>query len=227
MALAESTFFSSNTKTKKHVEGLAEDFLKQWQERPGGGWHYKSGGLDFSVSGWTLLGLLMAQEGGSVIMKSRAAKSILSSYRLWVDKTMTDPQTGKGFYLPQRVKHPSMTWSGMAQKQALGFSSRDPFLVKAQESLLEFIKKGTHFRGDTPGDIYQIYFGTRSAFYQKGKVWETWNSSMKKCLLGSQKKGNASSLGGSWDPTRGHTGHKLGRVGTTALMALTLQIYFQ
>lgn len=227
MAMAETTIFGSSDRTRKHAEGLAKYLLDQWTNKPGQGWHYHNGGHDFSVSGWVALGLKSAKSAGLYVMESPEAKKMFEGYKKWTHEVMTDPVTGKGRYSPGGFKDPSMMWVGMFQKQFLGFDKYDPFLVKASENTVEWVKKGSVVGGDNPGDVYQVYYGTLSAFQQQGPCWQAWNPAMKKTLIGSQHRGDPKQLGGSWDPTKGHTGHKVGRVGTTALFALCLEVYYR
>jgi len=227
MAMAETTIFGSSDKTRKHAEGMAKYLLDQWTNKPGEGWHYHDGGDDFSVSGWVALGLKSAKSAGLYIMDTPEAKKMFDGYKDWTDKTMTDPATGKGRYRPGGFKDPSMMWVGMFQKQFLGFPRSDQFLQKASENTVDYVKKATVVGGAAPGDVYQVYYGTLSAFQQQGDCWYAWNPAMKKTLIGSQHRGDPKQLGGSWDPTKGHTGHKVGRVGTTALFALCLEVYYR
>jgi len=224
MAMAETTIFGSSERTRKHAEGLAKYLLDQWS---GSGWHYHSGGNDLSVSGWVALGLKSSSSAGLSVMNTPQSKAMFDGYRKWVHDVMTDPKTGRGFYSPGSVKHPSMMWVGMFTKQFLGFPKNDPFLTKASENTVEVIKGGALLGGDKPGSLYNIYYGTLSAFQQQGDCWRAWNPAMKKTLIGSQHRGDPKQLGGSWDPTTDYTGKSTGRVGTTALFALCLEVYYR
>jgi hypothetical protein len=223
MALAETSIFGSSDRTQKHAEGIAKQFLDQYS---GKGWNYSSGGDDFSVSGWVILGLKSAKAAGLYCMDTPEAKKMFEGYKDWTANVMTDPKTGKGYYKPGSARL-SMSWVGMFQKQFLGFDRYDPFLVKASEKLIEEVKKGSLVGTDKVGDVYQIYYATLSAFQQQDDVWKAWNPAMKHTLIGAQHRGDPRQLGGSWDPTKGHTGHKVGRVGTTAMFALCLEVYYR
>jgi hypothetical protein len=223
MALSETVIFGSSDKTKHHAEGIAKQLLDQWD---GAGWHYGKGGTDFSVSGWVALGLKSAKSAGLYVMESPEAKKMFKGYKSWV-VTMTDEKNGKGAYHPNSWGRVSMSYVGMFQRQFLGFPEEDKFLTKASENLIGVLKKGTLLGGEKPGDVYQVYYSALSAFQQQGDLWRAYNPVMKKTLVGAQHRGDPRQLGGSWDPTKGHTGHKVGRVGTTALFALCVEVYYR
>jgi hypothetical protein len=232
MALAESVLFGSSPTTKKNANRLAQYFVDQYVDRPGQGWLYNTAGDDFSVSGWVALGLKSAKAADLPAMNTKESKMVFKEYKNWVSKVMCDPSTGMAPYREPGGKHGAkgtvkMMWVGMFQKQFLGYPRSDPFLKKASENTIDQVKRGGYIGKDAPGDVYGIYYGTLSAFQQQGKVWEAWNPAMKKTVVGSQRTGNVKELGGSWDPTSGHTAEVGGRVLTTALFALCLEVYYR
>ncbi|MEI6150359.1 MAG: hypothetical protein WCS01_14760, partial [bacterium] len=63
------------------------------------------------------------------------------------------------------------------------------------------------------------------ALYQhQGEVWEEWNTRMKTVLPPLQRKTGADA--GSWDP-QGQHGGQMGRCVTTAIGALSLEVYYR
>jgi hypothetical protein len=228
MALAESTIFGSSPTTKKNANRMAEYFIQQYTENPDrGGWSYSSSGDDLSVSGWIALGLKSAKAADLPVMHTAESIEVFKKYKVWINNVMTKPETGLGLYHPGDNGNQHMGWVAMFQKQFLGYPISDPFLKKAAEVSLKSINSKNWIGGDTPGDIYGIYYGTLAAFQQKGAMWDAWNPAMKITIVSSQKIGNPQELGGSWDPTKGHTAEMGGRVLTTALMALCLEVYYR
>ena len=230
MALAEDTIFGASPTTKKNANRIAEVLIAQYVKDPEkGGWGYGAAGVDLSVSGWVALGLKSAKAADLPAMHTPDAKMVFDKYKTWVDQVMTDPKTGLGYYTSAGAAHSGqhMTWVGMFNKQFLGFPLSDPFLKKASEVSLTAVNGKKWIGGDAPGSIYGIYYGTLAAFQQQGALWEAWNPAMKKTVVGSQKHGDPKELGGSWDPTKDHVGYKGGRVMTTALFALCLEVYYR
>lgn len=228
MALSEASMFGSSSITAHHADIIASELLEQFDEGPGEGWLYTSGGDDLSVSGWIALGLKSAMMAHLPVMQTPEAKRVLATYSHWVDQEMTDPKTGEARYrMGGGFKTPSMMWVGMFQKQFLGFPLNDPFLEKATENTLEILKTDRVIGGHLPGDVYQVYYGTLASFQQGGLLWDRWNKAMVPTLTASQLPGDPKELGGSWNPTKGHTADVGGRVYTTAMMALCLEVVYR
>ena len=75
--------------------------------------------------------------------------------------------------------------------------------------------------------MYYWYYGTYALFQmgaQKPEYWKRWEEALVPTLLESQRAdGDAR---GSWDPV-GPWGHSGGRVYSTALMTLCLEVHFR
>jgi len=227
MALSEASIFGSSPTTKKNANRLAEFLMDQYMQSPGQGWSYTSPGNDFSVSGWVSLGLKSAKAAELPIMKDPKAKTVFDEYKKWIP-VMTNDKTGLGSYRPGQEGSTHMTWVGMFVRQAMGFNPKtDPFLKLAAQKTVEWVAKGSHVGKEKPGAVYGIYYGTLAAFQQQGPAWAAWNPAMKKTLVGSQQRGDPKELGGSWNPSTDHTGEIGGRVYTTALHALCLEVYYR
>ena len=75
--------------------------------------------------------------------------------------------------------------------------------------------------------MYYWYYGTYAMFQMSAhnsKYWKGWNVAMKDALLPNQRKDSDEK--GSWDPI-GPWGHAGGRVYSTALGVLCLEVYFR
>ncbi len=75
-------------------------------------------------------------------------------------------------------------------------------------------------------DIAYWHFGTLGMFQVGGSRWRKWNKAMKVAVLKNQHPKGAGSHTGSWNPL-GSAGPEWGRVGCTALMVLTLEVYYR
>jgi hypothetical protein len=72
--------------------------------------------------------------------------------------------------------------------------------------------------------MYYMYYTTLTMFQLGGEHWRTWNEGLKKVLTDNQRKeGDAR---GSWDPLSSWE-KKAGRAYTTALGALSLEVYYR
>ena len=72
---------------------------------------------------------------------------------------------------------------------------------------------------------YAWYYATLASFHVGGPQWEAWNSHLQAALLPLQRR-DASVHDGSWDPDPVWGGHG-GRVYSTALSAMTLEVYYR
>ena len=82
--------------------------------------------------------------------------------------------------------------------------------------------------GELPGErranLYYWYYATLALYQLDGDAWARWNDSLKPVLIGSQRTRGAAA--GSWDPDTVWGGYG-GRVYTTALATLSLEVYYR
>ncbi|VTS03940.1 Uncharacterized protein OS=Planctomyces limnophilus (strain ATCC 43296 / DSM 3776 / IFAM 1008 / 290) GN=Plim_1146 PE=4 SV=1: Prenyltrans_2 [Gemmata massiliana] len=88
-------------------------------------------------------------------------------------------------------------------------------------------------------DLYYYYYATQVVHFFEGEEWKTWNEGpkqtdgtrkggMRDWLVGQQSKKDLNT--GSWDPEAGPNnwfGRECGRLGTTAMCLLTLEVYYR
>jgi hypothetical protein len=78
--------------------------------------------------------------------------------------------------------------------------------------------------GQGPANFYYWYYGTLALFPQQGPAWQRWNAALQRELLSRQRADGWTA--GSWDPTDLWGGYG-GRVYSTALAALCLEVYYR
>jgi hypothetical protein len=72
------------------------------------------------------------------------------------------------------------------------------------------------------------YFATRVLFAHGGANWhKVWNPVMRDSLIERMHKSTDDSIRGSWDPDQQPFGDRYGRLGTTCLSILTLEVYYR
>ncbi len=74
-------------------------------------------------------------------------------------------------------------------------------------------------------DYYYLYYGTLALYQHQGKIWEDWNTRMKEILPELQEK--TGSNAGSWNPQGGNHGNQMGRVITTGISTLSLEVFYR
>ncbi len=77
---------------------------------------------------------------------------------------------------------------------------------------------------DADGFTNDWYYGSYAMYQMGGKHWKAWNKAMKTAVVDSQEQGGSSK--GSWVPN-GPWGHAGGRVYSTAIYVLCLEVYFR
>ena len=81
-------------------------------------------------------------------------------------------------------------------------------------------------------NFYYWYYGTLCMFQMGNQYWSDWNKNIKGILVDNQRKGGpmdgtAKDVDGSWDPIGGGNIQMGGRVFSTALGTLTLEVYYR
>jgi hypothetical protein len=115
-----------------------------------------------------------------------------------------------------------MTSVGLLITQYLGAEKNDPTITSGVRYLMKNIPDVK------TRDIYYWYYATQVMHNMCDKDWDQWNRKMRKILVDTQCKTGCAT--GSWDPevpNRDTYGAMGGRVMTTSLSALTLEVYYR
>ncbi len=194
-------------------------------------WRYDlppGGDNDTSLTGWMVSALVAARRAGLTI-----DPAALDGAQAWIDHA-TDPNTGRVGYdspgslssrTPANESFPrengeAMTATGLLCRILLGQEPRAFPILRQHAELLQ-----RHLPSWDPEygcDVYYWYYGTY-ALHEMGKpYWPAWEAALKEAVLDSQRENGDRK--GSWDAV-GPWGYVCGRVGNTALLALTLECY--
>lgn len=82
-------------------------------------------------------------------------------------------------------------------------------------------------------DMYYYYYATQVAHFYDGPEWQEWNAGkngkkgMRDILIDRQVAEGKGANSGSWDPDTAMIGSHCGRLGTTCLALLTLEVYYR
>ena len=79
--------------------------------------------------------------------------------------------------------------------------------------------------GHCVGRSYYIYYATHVLHHLEGKKWDLWNHYMREHLIRTQEKSGHKL--GSWSPEGSDWGVQGGRIYSTALSLLTLEVYYR
>ena len=216
IALAEAYNLTKDERLRKPVERLVAFTIKA-QNKETGGWRYRTYAEDprdegdLSVSGWQLMALKSARLGGMDVPNAPFVNA---------QKFLDSVEVGaNGFqYQPGRTSSSAMIAEGLFCQQILRGGE-----VNAQMKQCVGLVQG-RLPNSRKVDYYYWYYGSLAMRQTQGKAWETWNDKLKPILLHKQTKGGTND--GSWDP-EGKNGSIAGRCVTTAMAALSLEVYYR
>lgn len=175
-----------------------------------GSWGYVPGSPgDMTVSAWQVLSLVAAKKN-RVDIHTNA----LSSAKTFVLSTCKDRDFWFGYKGPPGEE--TTTAIGLALMLYLGQSTEYTPFYNALTDLAD--------RGPKLSNVYHDYYATLALHHSRHHAWDEWNRKLRDHLVRTQeKKGHEA---GSWhfaDPW-GDIG---GRLYTTAMCAMTLEVYYR
>jgi hypothetical protein len=221
MALAEAYGLTKDPVLKEPLR-KSVDFIIKAQNPNHGAWDYKpwhkgpkGNRIDTSVSGWQIMALRSARMAG-IKIKERPFQ--LASK--WLDTIGAGQNRGLYGYDSRRYKSDAMVAEGLFAQQLLG---TPPSHARMKESINHIASKPPK-KGKR--DFYYWYYGCLSLYQNQGPAWDEWNARIKPIWLDLQVKNGPNS--GSWDHNKGGKHMKeMGRVITTALATLSLEVYYR
>jgi hypothetical protein len=217
----------------KEIAQKSVDYLVA-NQTPYSGWRYTpKADSDTSVVGWATMALKSAKMAGLKV--DGAAFQGINTYLDKVTEKGADGKVEVTYHPEERISSGfeqdtrCTTAIGMLCRQFMGARQDDPLVVGSGKFLAghlpEWAEGKYHF--------YYWYYATLAVFQQGGPEWNRWNEAIKKTLVDHQCKGpvpltsGPEDKDGSWDPKCYYGARWAGRVYTTALGALTLEIYYR
>jgi hypothetical protein len=204
------------TKDKTILEPAqkAVTFIVRAQNKQIGGWRYRpQQSSDTSVFGWQYMALKSAQLAGLEVPEE--------TFRLaekWLDHVGGGKHGGVYGYTRPGGNQGAMIGTGMFCRQLAKIEPRDPRMMEGAQFMSAHPLKAENI------DFYYLYYATLALYQHQGKIWTDWNTRMKEILTSAQIK--TGSNAGTWDPQGGH-GAPMGRLVTTALGTLSLEVYYR
>ena len=230
IVFAEAYAMTNDPQLLDFVTGTI-DFTIQAQDPVGGGWRYtyREAG-DTSVVGWQLMALKSAKLSGIEIKNKpfKLAKKFLDrvsiDYGAYYGYLEKPSKTERGEY--SRTNR-ARTAIGLLCRMYLGWERERTGLAKGIEWLSEI---GPDVREldnkDEVINMYYNYYATQVLKHYGGEKWRTWNASMRDFLVDSQEQNGPEK--GSWHfNLAGQYQAPGGRLYTTSLACLTLEVYYR
>lgn len=215
MALCEAYGMTGDPTLRRPAQ-IALDYLVKGQHAAGGWRYYPDQPGDTSVTGWCLQALKSGYLAGLSVPRESMAK---------VNNFLDSVQSGNGTsygYTTADDPRPSLNAVGLLCRQYLGWGPKNPQLIAGVEQL----KRSPPGKGRQ--DVYYYYYATQVLHLYGGSDWtDFWNPRMRDLLIEVQDKGQGPT-GGSFPPEGDSlTGRGGGRLATTGLSLLTLEVYYR
>jgi hypothetical protein len=213
IAIAEAYALTKDPELLPHVENMV-DYIIRAQHPKTGGWRYQPGDPgDTSVVGWQVMALKSARLGGV-----KVEDGVLKRTSRWL-KQVGGGKHGGHYGYDNKSPKPPMVSEGMFCQQLLGIPPSDRKMKESAKYL------SAHLPNARQKDYYYWYYGCLSLYQHQGPIWKEWNERMREILVNSQDRGGKH--GGSWNPTGDPHGNRMGRIVSTALSTLSLEVYYR
>ena len=198
----------------------------------------RPGDNDTSVTGWAVMALKSAELSG-IPLPPTAYEGV----RKWLTRA-TNSAGVVGYESPgdggssitgvndKWQSHPAMTAVGLLTKIFVDKKEGDPWLKVAANAIVR--DPPVFDPAKFTVDYYYWYYAALALFQfdaPNGPAWKAFNEPMKKAIVPSQHGYNQTQrkdcADGSWDPKVDKWGSEAGRVYTTAINVLTLEVYYR
>jgi hypothetical protein len=206
----------------KNAAKVAVDYIVRAQDGDGS-WGYTANTAgDTSIVGWQIQALKSAKMSGILV-----PHKCFDQANVFLESVETANSTMTTYGYRAKGGSNGLTAVGLLCRQYTGWTPRNPKLAVGIKYLWEkFPPKDAVF------DMYYYYYATQVVHFFDGPAWHRdWNPVMQKLLLGKQitekTPGSKAVDIGSWPKETGHIGGACGKLGTTALCCLTLEVYYR
>lgn len=233
LAMAEA-YGLTNASIFKEPAQKGIDFLLAAQN-PYKAWRYSKlcNENDTSVTGWCVMALKSAEISGLQVGRVGfdGAKAFIMECtdEAYYKVGYTAKGTGK-VVVPGKNEdwdgHEALTAVGMLCRTFIDHNKSDPALEGGAKLLVADLPQ---YSGKKI-DYYYWYYGSLALFQYDGpdgKYWKGWNEAMKNAIVPTQKTKKDGCQDGSWDVDVDRWGFEGGRVYTTAINVLTLEVYYR
>jgi hypothetical protein len=212
-ALSEAYGMTRDVRLRESVQ-RAVGYTLRAQDPNGGGWRYRPGDAgDTSQLGWQLMVLKSAELAG-IPIPDTSRQGVIRFLR----SVSSGTYGGQAAYRPGEKVTRTMTAEALVCWQFLGLPRQHPACNEAGDFLL----------GELPSEgnsnLYYWYYATLGMYQLQGNYWQRWNDALREAVVNRQTKDGPQA--GSWD-TNDLWGGYGGRVFTTALATLTLEVYYR
>lgn len=214
----------------------AINFIQRTQG-PNGSWGYgNSGNGDTSIVGWQIQALKAAKLSKDLVVDDR----VIQKANKFLDFAAAGSRKSMYGYADSGGAAPGTALTAVGLLCRYYVSDWGPVHPGMIDGVGGLMKQGP--RGMATGtptavmNMYYYYYATQVVHFFEGDDWKTWNEGPKQAD-GTRKGGmrdwlvqtqlRADTNSGSWDPENGWIGRECGRLGTTCMCLLTLEVYYR
>ncbi|HTN75704.1 MAG TPA: hypothetical protein VL096_10680 [Pirellulaceae bacterium] len=213
LALGEAYGMTGDHRLKPYVE-KAGAFSIRAQHGTTGGWRYLPGDPgDMSQFGWQVMALKSAEMAG-VAVPEKTHHGMLR----FLHNNTSGRHHGLASYRAGERPSRTMTAEAFACRVLLNLECSGELSDEAIAFVLEDLPK------DGKPDFYYWYYGSLAMFQVQDERWKTWNEALQQQLVKRQL--GDGDMAGSYDTEEVWSGYG-GRVYTTAMAALCLEVYYR
>lgn len=231
LALIEAYGMTHDPKLRPAAQATV--YFIQRAQADNGSWGYQPGETgDTSIVGWQIQALHAAQLTQDLVVDPKVIERAIKFLDYISGKGQT--KATYGYNVPPGGPGTALTAIGLLCRYYVDGWRRDTsgFAVGTKGLMQHSIAgRGGHLR-----ELYYYYYATQVVRFHGGEEWKTWNEGpvgpdgkrtggLPDWLLSLQVK--APRNRGSWDAETGWFGSGCGRLGTTCMCLLTLEVYYR
>ena len=214
IAVAECSAMTGDSALRSPLE-KAVGYTLSMQSPATGGWRYAAGDKgDTSQLGWQVMLLASARQAGLTGLEPAEARA-----GTFLQSVSSGRAGGLAAYRSGERPTAAMTAEALACRLFLGMPVDHPAVAEAVDLLAKAPPDARN------PNAYAWYYASLASFHAGGPQWEKWNQQLQAALLPLQRR-DSSDSSGSWDPDPVWGDHG-GRVYSTSLAALTLEVYYR
>jgi hypothetical protein len=213
LALAEAALMTGDKRT---IDGAMKGaaFIVKGQSRESGGWRYLPGEFgDTSVFGWQVMALHSAKQLGFEVPDVSRERAL--HYVRIASQGSLGSLAG---YQPGMPPTLAMSAELLFARILLGEEVTEEMQQEASDFLTRRLPSARQ------ADFYGWYYGSLSLLQLQNEAWTKWNQRTRETLIRMQKRGGEDD--GCWEGNI-QWADRGGRVFSTALGALTLEVYYR
>jgi hypothetical protein len=197
-----------------------------------GSWGYQAGTTgDTSIVGWQIQALKAAELGKDIVVD----KKVITRAMQFLDTVGAGSYKAAYGYTTAAGAAPGTSLTAVGLLSRYYMSGWGPANAAMSEGVIGLMRRAPSKLTAIP-DMYFYYYATQVVHFYEGEEWKTWNEGplangkrgggMRDSLVSLQIKNNGANHG-SWDPDAGFIGRSCGRLGSTCMCLLTLEVYYR